>query len=267
MAMRVLIVDDEPLARNALESVLRTRSDIESFDSASDSLQALELLETNPYDILLLDIRMPELSGIDLADRLMKRKSSVPSVVFVTAHHQHAVAAFEKHAVDYVLKPFSDERIHTALNTAFRRTESERAGRLMKTLLQLESLLPTPSKIAIKAKGRILFVDPTEVAVVQAQGNYVLLQKQSGSYLIRGSISAMAEKLETFGFIRIHRSVLVNAAFVEEIQPWSTGEYILRIKGGKELTVSRTHKNNLKSLTRLWIGTEPFLPKEASNSD
>ncbi len=258
MTMRVLVVDDEPLARSALERVLRGRSDIESVDSAVDALEALDLLQKRPYDILLLDIRMPELSGIELADRLKKRKPPVPSIIFVTAHDQHAVTAFEKHAVDYVLKPFSDERIHDALDTASRRTQTERAARLVELLPRLESLVTKPSRIAIKTKGSILFVDPADVAVVEAQGNYVLLQRHSGSYLLRESISTMEEKLKAYGFIRIHRSVLVNSSLVEEIQPWTTGEYVLRIKGGKEFAVSRTYKSNLKSIARLWVGTGPF---------
>jgi len=101
-------------------------------------------------------------------------------------------------------------------------------------------------------------VDPSGVAAAEAEGNYVLLEGQSGSYLIRESITTIAEKLESCGFIRIHRSVLVNTSFVEEIEPWSTGEYIVRMKGGKEYTVSRTYKKNLKALARFWIGTNGF---------
>jgi two-component system LytT family response regulator len=257
--MRVLIVDDEPLARNALEQALCGRNDIEALDSAKDAIQALDMMQKEKYDVVLLDIGMPELSGIELADRLNKRNQPIPSIIFVTAHDQHAVAAFENHAVDYVLKPFSSDRIHEALNVAFRRTENERAARLLKILPHLETLLATrSSKVAIKAKGRILFIDPTEVAIIRAEGNYVLLEKQSGSYLLRESLSIVAEKLKPHGFIRIHRSVLVNTSFVEEIRPWNTGEYVLRIKGGRELTVSRMYKNNLRSIARLWIGTDAF---------
>jgi len=253
--MRVLIVDDEPLARSTLESTLRSRPDIEGLETAADGCEALGLLDRHSYDVVLLDIQMPELSGIELADRLKSRKSGVPSIVFVTAHNQHAVAAFERHAVDYVLKPFSEERIHAALDRAARQSQSERLARLMELLPQLETLVKKPAKLAIKTKGRIVFVDPADIAVVEAQGNYVLLERLSGSYLLRESISAVAEKLKPYGFIRIHRSVLVNTAYVEEIQPWETGEYVLVIKGGKELTVSRTYKNNLKSITQAWVGS------------
>jgi two-component system, LytTR family, response regulator len=259
MPMRVLIVDDEPLARNALQGVLRTRKDIDSVDSAVDAFEALNLLQQRPYDVVLLDIRMPELSGIELVDRLNKRKLPMPSIIFVTAHNQHAVTAFEKHAVDYVLKPFSDERIHTAIDTAVHRTQAERAARFMELMPQLENLVKKTSRIAIKTKKSIMFVDPADVVIVEAQGNYVLLQRSSGSYLLRESISAIAQKLEPYGFIRIHRSVLVNSAFVEEIHPWTTGEYVLRLKGGKELAVSRTYKKNLSSLAHFWVGSTSFL--------
>jgi len=257
--MRVLIVDDEPLSRRALTDAVGARNDLEALDSATDAVEAFELLKGKTYDVLLLDIHMPELSGIELADRLNKRQGPIPSIVFVTAHQQHAIEAFEKHAVDYVLKPFSNARLHEALDVAFRRTESERAAQLVRILPQIETLLSKSTKVAIKTKGRILFIDPADVAVVEAQGNYVLLQRQSGTYLLRESISTIAVKLKPYGFIRIHRSVLVNSSFVEEIQPWSTGEYALRLKGGKEYTVSRTYKNNLRSIARTWVGTESFV--------
>jgi two-component system, LytTR family, response regulator len=258
--MRVLIVDDEPLAQTALANFLAARADVEHFDSANDAIEALEKLATESYDVLLLDINMPELSGTELADQLRGRKPPLPSIVFVTAHDEYAIAAFEKHAVDYVLKPFSNERIGEALDRALRRAEGERAAKLIETLPQLQKLArPHYSRIAIKAKGRILFINPGDVVAVQAEGNYVLLQRKSGSYLLRESISVVAEKLKPNGFIRIHRSVLVNASFVEEIKPYATGEYGLRVKGGREYTVTRTYKKNLKSLAEFWIGGGAFL--------
>jgi len=257
--MRLLVIDDEPLAQKALANVLAGRSDVEHFDAATDAIDALEKLSRNSYDVLLLDINMPEFSGIELLDRLAQLGRPVPSVVFVTAHSKHAVTAFEKHAVDYVLKPFADERLHQALNSAFRRTEGERAAQLIELLPQLKTLSqPRSQKIAIRTKGRIIFIDPSDLVAVQAEGNYVLLQKESGSYLLRESISVMAEKLSPYGFVRIHRSVLVNGAYVEQIEPWLTGEYGLRLKSGKEYTVTRTYKKNLRALAQFWIGTDSF---------
>jgi two-component system LytT family response regulator len=257
--MRVLVVDDEPLARTALTNILSARNDVDSFEVASDAVEALDKLGRSSYDLLLLDINMPELSGIHLVDQLKQSEKPLPSIVFVTAHDQHAVRAFDHHAADYVLKPFSNERVDEALDVAFRRSAGERATKLVGMLPQLQRI-PRPSpRIAIKAKGRILFIDPGAVVAVQAEGNYVLLQREIGSYLLRESISEMAEKLEPYGFIRIHRSVLVNTAFVEEIQPCQTGEYELRVKGGKQYTVTRTYKKNLRSLAEFWIGTGAFL--------
>jgi len=113
-------------------------------------------------------------------------------------------------------------------------------------------------RIAIKVNGGIRFINPGEVVAVLAEGNYVLLQQETSSYLLRESMSVVAQTLEPFGFIRIHRSVIVNSSFVEEIKPRSTGEYLLRVKGGKEYTVTRTYKENLRSLAEFWIGTGAF---------
>ena len=120
---------------------------------------------------------------------------------------------------------------------------------------------PHPSRIAIKEKNRIRFIDPAKVVMVKAEGNYILLQLEATSYMLRESISKMAEKLAPYGFARIHRSFLVNAAFVQEIRPWPTGEYVLMVQGGKEYTVSRTYRKNLQLLAEAWIGTEGFVSK------
>jgi len=122
-----------------------------------------------------------------------------------------------------------------------------------------EQKQPSP-RVAIKVKGKILFINLSDVVVVRAEGNYVSLQRNGSSYLLRQSISAVAEKLEPEGFIRIHRSILVNTSCVEEIRPYSTGEYGLLVKGGKEYTVTRTYKKNLKSLAEFWIGAGAFFP-------
>jgi DNA-binding LytR/AlgR family response regulator len=180
--------------------------------------------------------------------------------VFATAHVEHAVAAFERHTVDYVLKPFSNESINEALDRAARRAKGERAAKLVEALPQLQKLsYPGRPMIAIKAKGKILLINPGDVVAVQAEGNYVSLQREADSYLLRESISRVAEKLKAYGFIRIHRSWLVNTTFVVEIKPYSTGNYAVRVKGGKEYAVTRAYKKNLKPLTEFRIGNGAFL--------
>ena len=258
--MLVLIVEDEPRAQTALGNVLSARSDVEHFDSANDASEALKKLATGSYDILLLDINRLDLSGTQLGDQLRERNLALPSIVFVTAHVEHAVAAFERHTVDYVLKPFSNESINEALDRAARREKGERAAKLIEALPQLQKLSsPGRPMIAIKAKGRILFISPGDVVAVQAEGNYVSLQRESDSYLLRESISMVAEKLKPYGFIRIHRSALVNTSFVVEIKPYSAGKYGLRVKGGKEYALTSGYKKNLKPLTEFRIGSGAFL--------
>jgi two-component system LytT family response regulator len=257
--MRVLIVDDERPAREALANVLSARSDVEHFDSANDAIEALEKLATDCYDVLLLDIELG-LSSSQLLDQIRERNLPLPSIVFATAHVEHAVAAFERHTVDYVLKPFSNESINEALDRAARRAQGERATKLIEALPQLQKLSgPGRPMIAIKAKGSILLINPGDVVAVQAEGNYVSLHRESDSYLLRESISRVAEKLKPYGFIRIHRSALVNTTFVVEIKPYSTGKCGLRVKGGKEYSVTSTYKKNLKPLTEFRIGNGAFL--------
>jgi len=130
-------------------------------------------------------------------------------------------------------------------------------AKLIRTLRQLEAIAKRQApRIAIKEKGKILFLDVAEIVAVQAEGNYISLRHRTSSYLLRECLSSMAQKLEPYGFIRIHRSVVVNISAVEEIQSQPTGEYRLRVKGGKEYLVTRTYKDNLKDLAQLWVGSE-----------
>jgi len=173
----------------------------------------------------------------------------------VPATPEHETAMLAKKEIDQEVQR-SNEHIHVSSTVGFRQ------GRLAgpnKTLPQSRTLREERSaRIAIKAKGKILFIDAADLIAVEAKGNYVLLLHTSGSQMLRGSISAMEEKLNQHGFVRIHRSVLVNAALVEEIHPCSTGDYVLRVKGGSEFTVTRTYKRNLQLLAQLWIGIEGF---------
>jgi two-component system, LytTR family, response regulator len=255
--MRVLIVDDEPLAQTALADILSRTPQIKYFDTANDAVEALEKITVQDFDIIILDISMPEVSGFELLDQITAKNRILPAIIFVTAHEQHAIAAFHKHALDYVLKPYTRERMVEALGVAFRRAAGEMAIKVVETLPHLERLTQRrATRIAIKSNGRILFIEPEDIITVKAEGNYVLLQKQAGSYLLRESLSAMEQSLKPHGFIRIHRSMLVNSSCVEEIEPWPTGEYCLRVKGGKEYTVTRTYKKNLRDISTSWIGVD-----------
>ena len=152
-----------------------------------------------------------------------------------------------------VLESTADEFCDAA-DTSFPPVSRVDAANLMRALCQLRQAL----RIAVKAKGKVLFLDVAEIVAVQAEGNYISLRHRTNTYLVRESLSYMAEKLKPYGFVRIARSVVVNISAVEEIQPLPTGEYRLRVTGGKEYLVTRTYKHNLRDLAQLWVGSERF---------
>jgi DNA-binding LytR/AlgR family response regulator len=154
------------------------------------------------------------------------------------------------------LESTAENGFHEPANTSVTRVD---AANLTRVLRQLEVIAKRQaSRIAFKAKGSILFLNLADIVAVQAEGNYVSLRHRTNPYAVRESLSFMAEKLKPYGFIRIHRSVVVNISAVEEIQPLPTGEYRLRVKGGKEYLVTRTYKHNLRDLAQLWVGSERF---------
>jgi len=158
---------------------------------------------------------------------------------------------------DHTPESVAEERFYQPADKSLFAVTRVDTANLVRILRQLKVLATgqTP-RIAFKAKGRILFLDLAEIVAVQAEGNYVCLRHRPNPYLLRESLSSMVEKLKPYGFIRIHRSVVVNISAVEEIQPLSTGEYRLRVRGGKEYLVTRTYKNNLRDLAQLWVGSE-----------
>lgn len=260
----VLIVDDEPLVRSELTRIVESRNDISRIETASDGVKAIETLVQGPVDVVFLDVNMPEMTGVEMLEALTRKNLQIPAIIFVTAYNQYATQAFDHHAMDYVMKPFSESRIHRALDVAIRRTHAERAAKLIATLPGLREIGKNqPRRMAIKVQNRILFIDPAEIMSVQAEGNYVLLQTANGSHVLRESMYEVEQKLSPFGFVRIHRSAIVNAAFVREVQPCYTGEYVLKLTNGKEFTVTRTYKKNLRLLITAGIGIDSF-PSEGA---
>jgi DNA-binding LytR/AlgR family response regulator len=159
----------------------------------------------------------------------------------------------------YTLESTAEDGFYEPADTPLLLVTRADAANLIRALQQLEVIANRPApRIACKAKGKILFLDLAEIVAVQAEGNYVSLQHRPNPYLLRESLTAMAEKLKPYGFIRIHRSVVVNISAVEEIQPLPTGEYRLRVKGGKNYLVTRPYKDNLRDLAQLWVGSERF---------
>lgn len=226
------------LAQAALASIVAPNSDAEGCEAANSTIEAPGKSRDCSDDILSLDTCAPDGASLEGRDG-----------------DEQTTSAIEKPAVHHLLGPSSAERIKKASDAAFRGTAEERAAGSAEPLPQQRQ----STRIAIKANGRIVFIDPDDVIAVEAEGNYVSVRRRSDCYLLRESVSVMAEILKPFGFVRIHRSVLVNSSFVEQIQSRPAGAYGLRTKGGKEYTVTRRYKNNLKSLATAWIGIDMFL--------
>jgi DNA-binding LytR/AlgR family response regulator len=251
--MRVLIVNKEPNDQSALANVLATRKDVEAFDSAENVSEALDMLREEAYDLVLIDSSTPEASDIEVLDLLQQFDLLRPAVTIVSTRRQPTGSAVDKSTPDVVFRPFLSDRIHEALLLG---TGKKAPQKKAQPAPHSSKPVANPSKIAIATEGRALLIDPREVIAVEAEGNYVLLVRSAGSHLVRGCISGLAEKLQPYGFIQIHRCVLVNSSWVDGIHPRSSGDYVLRTRSGKEYPVSRTYKQNLRSLAPLWIGSD-----------
>jgi DNA-binding LytR/AlgR family response regulator len=254
--LRVLVVDDEPPARADLEFLLHQHPAISAVDVASDVTEALRLLQTDHYDGVFLDIRMPGLDGLELA-RLLLRFTDPPLVVFVTAYESHAVAAFEAHARGYLLKPVSGERLAdaVALICEARRPRSASSDSPGEDSEAASDDLPT---VPVESGGRTSMVDRDDVCWVQANGDYVRLHTvQGGSHLVRLPLALFEERWAPHGFVRIHRSHLVALRHVVEVRTGSAGGAVVVI-GGQEIIVSRRHSAELKHrLLRVPHGGRP----------
>jgi DNA-binding LytR/AlgR family response regulator len=250
---KVLIVDDERHARDELAYLLESAGTIDKIDLAGSAAEALVMLQDAPADIVFLDIRMPDLDGIQLA-RTLGQFSHPPAVVFVSAHEQHAVEAFAIDATDYLLKPVSVERLAATL----RRIESRAIGRVEGNAPQEgaerdeDDALPF---VAVEVAGKIRLIDRGEIRYVEAEGDYVRFHTYKDAYLVRRSLSSLAEQWSSEGFVRVHRSFLVNLRHVVEIQPYFNHQLIVRLNdlGETKVPVSRRRAGQLRE--RLGLGT------------
>lgn len=229
--LHVLVADDEAPARNELGFLLREDERIASVIEVASGVEALQALEEKHIDAVFLDIAMPGFSGLELA-RVLSRFEQPPAIVFVTAHYQHAVEAFEINVVDYLLKP----------------VRSERARESVRRILAKDDLPPTmdDETIAVELGGVTRFIQRSDVRYVESQGDYVRLHTLEGGHLLRIPLSTLAEQWRDAGFIRIHRRFLVSSHNISEIR--QDGGRCTVIVGGVELDVSRRHTRDLKDL-------------------
>jgi two-component system, LytTR family, response regulator len=251
-SMRAIIADDERLARQKLRLLLEEEPGIQVVAECRDGKQAITAVQTYKPDLLLLDIRMPDLDGFQVLERIPA--DQMPVVVFTTAHDQYAIRAFEANALDYLLKPFDQKRLHRAVEKA--RTEllmshdQNIAGRVLLDLLTQTRIAPKPvdQRFMIKAGGRLVFLSLDEIDWIEAAANYVKLNVGNTSYLLREGIGRISERLDPGSFIRVHRSTIVNVSKIKELQPCDSGEYIAVLRNGKELSCSRGCRAQLQQL-------------------
>ena len=236
--IRTLVVDDEPVARARVLSLLRDESDIEVIGECESGPQAIAAIETTSPDLVFLDIQMPQMDGLALARALGEM---MPAVVFVTAYDEYALRAFEVHALDYVLKPFSAERFKSALMHARQHLSQRRAGS------------PEPAqperrdRLVIKSSGRIYFVRVRDIDWCEAAGNYVRLHVGPQTHLVRGTMAHIESQLDPKEFVRVHRSTIVNVDRIQELRSSFNGEYVILLNDKTRLTLSRGYRDGLQS--------------------
>lgn len=237
--VRTLIVDDEVLARRRIARLLAGRADVAVVGEARNGREALERIRSARPDLVFLDVQMPDLDGFEVLAAL----DELPLVVFVTAWDQYALRAFDVHALDYLLKPFDDDRFEAALTRAVERIRRERllpqGERTLAALAEIRRDLPR--RLLLKDGGRLVLVDPGEIDWIGAAGVYVELHLDGRTHLMRDSLAGMAARLPVGQFQRIHRSAIVNLERIRALHPRDHGEYGVELRDGTLLKASRTH--------------------------
>ncbi|HTJ88011.1 MAG TPA: LytTR family DNA-binding domain-containing protein [Terriglobales bacterium] len=247
--LRTVVVDDEEPARAKLNILLGQESDIKIVAECETGAAAIAALKEAKPDLLLLDIQLPDMDGFSVLKALTPEQ--MPIVIFTTAYDQYAIKAFDAHALDYLLKPFDQERLRDALHRArlAARTHSDRVltDRLL-NILQVARAAPQARRLLVRAGGRVVFLAYDEIEWIEAAANYVRVHAGKVSYMLRSSIGTIAEKLPNDQFVRIHRSTVVNARIIKELQPCNSGEFIVVLRNGKELSCSRGYRSGLRRL-------------------
>jgi len=248
--LRALVVDDEALARQRIRHLLRRSTDIEVVGECADGLEAVKAIEELSPELVFLDIQMPELDGFGVVEAVGADR--MPPTLFITAYDQHALKAFEVHALDYLLKPFSPERFHQALERARRWCQRNTPGNGPGTGPDLEALMaslrqdrPWVDRLLVRQGDRHILVRTSALQWIEAEDNYVRLHVEGTSYLQRQTMTGLLMRLDPAQFRRIHRSAIVNLDCIQEFQPWTGGDHLVIMRDGTRLTLSRTYREQV----------------------
>ena len=241
MSIPVMIADDEAPARRKLARFLNAHADVEIVAEASNGIDALDLITMTKPRVIFLDIHMPDLDGLGVAEALV-RAEQPPSIVFVTAFDQYAVKAFEMSALDYLLKPYDKDRFEQALDRARRSVEIKpNVETLAATLAKIRNEEQYVRRLLIPNEGRSFFVATREIARLESDGNNVAVHTARGAHNLRATLESLESRLDPAQFARVHRSHVVNIDEIAEIHPWFHGDYKLKMRDGTEIGWSRRY--------------------------
>ena len=248
-------MDDEPLARERIRQLLRKEPDIDILGECADGRDAVAAIAKFKPDLVFLDVQMPELDGFGVLEQLDRR--AMPAIIFVKAHDQFALRAFEVHALDYLLKPFDSGRFKKALERARERIQRQPSAdlsrRLSELLADMKAGPKQQNRLAVKSGGKVLFLKIDEIDWIEAADNYVNLHMGNESHLHRETMAALEARFPADKFMRISRSTMVNIERIKELQPMFHGEYTVILRNGTRLTLSRGYREKLNQL----LGGEP----------
>jgi two-component system LytT family response regulator len=255
MRIRTLIVDDEPLAREWVRNGLQDEPDIDVVAECGDGFEAVRAVTELKPDLMLLDVQMPGLDGFGVLASL--EAQDLPAVIFVTAFDRYALKAFEAHAVDYLMKPFSSERLHDAVERARaqidRSSERDLKAALHALLEDIQRERAYPDWLLIKKEDRSVFLRVADIDWIESSRNNVRLHVGKEIYVFHETTTGIESKLDPKKFFRIHRSTIVNIEKIREMHPWFNGDYAVTLKDGTKLTLSSTYRERLKEFRRLAV--------------
>jgi two-component system LytT family response regulator len=247
MTIRAVIVDDEPLARRRIRDLLAQAEDVEIIAVCANGEEAIHTIDESRPDLLFLDVQMPEVDGFDVLQAI--GFGHVPVVIFVTAYDQFALRAFEAHALDYLLKPFDDERFQATLQRARERIRQQHGGDLDR---RLRALLDEArgdrgylQRLVVPAGHRSIFIRTDEIDWIEAERNYIRLHVRSQAHLLRENLSRIESALDPAKFCRIHRSTIVNIDRIHAVESFARGEYLVTLHDGTKLNSGRSYRDRL----------------------
>jgi two-component system LytT family response regulator len=252
MKIRALIADDEPLAREWVRSAVAEDPDLEVIGEAGDGFEAAESIRRLKPDLVFLDVQMPGLDGFGVLEALSPEE--IPAVVFVTAFDQYAVRAFEAQAVDYLMKPFSRERVEEAVRRVRELVKGKSLEDFRESIARIVEKIRRdrsyPEWVLLKAEGKNVFVKVRDIDWIESSRNNVRIHVGQNLYLLHETTTAIASRLDPKRFLRIHRSAIVNIERIRELHPWFNGDYAVILRDGTQLTLSASYRDRLREFRR-----------------